>query len=85
MLKKLKKSPRYPILWAIRIYQKTLSLDHGPLKKLYPHGYCRFYPSCSEYGHQVIKKRGIIVGIPKTIWRIVRCNPWNDGGVDLPD
>lgn len=76
--------PRLPFLWLIRLYQHTLSPDHGFFKSLFTHGYCRFYPSCSEYGYQVIKKRGLLVGVPKTIWRILRCNPWNKGGVDMP-
>jgi hypothetical protein len=76
--------PRLPFLWLIRFYQRTLSPDHGFLKVFFRHGYCRFYPSCSEYGYQVIKKRGLLVGALKTIWRILRCNPWNKGGVDLP-
>lgn len=76
--------PRYIVMAFIFLYQKTLSPDHGPLKHLHPHGFCRFYPTCSEYGYQVIKKRGILIGIPKTIWRIVRCNPWSNGGIDIP-
>jgi putative component of membrane protein insertase Oxa1/YidC/SpoIIIJ protein YidD len=52
--------PRTPILFLIRIYQKTFSPDHGFLKFIWPHGYCRFYPSCSEYGYQVIKKRFLV-------------------------
>lgn len=69
-------------LLLIRGYQKTLSPDHGPLRHLFPDGYCRFYPSCSEYGHQAIVKHGVVKGGAKTGWRIMRCNPWNDGGVD---
>lgn len=76
--------PRIPFLWLIRIYQKTISPDHGFFKHLHPHGYCRFYPSCSEYSYQVIKKQGLIFGLPKAFWRIMRCNPWSKGGVDLP-
>jgi putative membrane protein insertion efficiency factor len=76
--------PRIPILWCIRLYQHTISPDHGPLKHLFPNGYCRFYPSCSEYGYQTIRKKGLIIGGIKTIWRILRCNPWNPGGVDNP-
>jgi len=76
--------PRLPFLMLIRLYQKSFSPDHGPLKRLFPHGYCRFYPSCSEYGHLAIKKHGLIIGLPKTLWRILRCNPWSKGGVDLP-
>jgi len=75
---------RTPFLWLIRIYQKTISPDHGLFKEWFKPGYCRFYPSCSEYSYQVIKKRGLIIGLPKTIWRIIRCNPWNKGGTDLP-
>jgi len=76
--------PRVPALWLIRLYQKTLSPDHGPMKEVFPYGYCRFHPTCSQYGYEVIKKRGLIIGLPKTIWRILRCNPWSKGGVDLP-
>ena len=72
------------ILLLIRLYQKTLSPDHGWFKFRHPRGYCRFYPTCSEYAYQVIKKRGIVVGIPKVIWRVLRCNPWSGGGVDEP-
>jgi hypothetical protein len=66
----------------IRFYQKTLSFDHGPMKHLYPHGFCRFYPSCSEYAIQAINKYGIIKGGLMGSWRILRCNPWNKGGND---
>lgn len=66
----------------IRFYQKTLSPDHGPMKHLHPHGYCRFYPSCSEYTIQAIDKYGIIKGGLMGSWRIMRCNPWNKGGND---
>lgn len=45
---------------------------------------CRFYPSCSEYFYQVIKKYGIFKGIFRGIKRILKCYPWHPGGVDLP-
>lgn len=76
--------PRGLILALILIYQKTISPDHGLLKRFFAPGVCRFYPTCSEYGYQVIKKRGILVGVPLTLWRVLRCNPWGKGGVDLP-
>lgn len=65
-------------------YQKTLSPDHGFMKILYPHGYCPFYPSCSEYCRQAILKDGVVLGIAKGGFRIARCHPWTGGGVDLP-
>ncbi len=74
--------PRTLAVKLIRIYQKTLSFDHSALKIFYPHGFCRFYPSCSEYGVEAIQKYGIIKGGFKTVWRIMRCNPWNKGGND---
>lgn len=77
---------KYILLFLIRLYQKTLSPDHGPLKKLYPHGYCRFSPSCSDYNYQAIKKHGAFWGLLLGFWRILRCNPWNKGGPDpVPD
>ncbi|HQM18724.1 MAG TPA: membrane protein insertion efficiency factor YidD [Candidatus Paceibacterota bacterium] len=66
----------------IRLYQKTLSFDHGPLKVFYPYGFCRFTPTCSEYGIQAIEKYGPIKGGFKSAWRIIRCNPFNKGGYD---
>jgi putative component of membrane protein insertase Oxa1/YidC/SpoIIIJ protein YidD len=67
----------------IVIYQRTLSFDHGPLKVLYPHGFCRYYPSCSEYCRQAVLKDGV-KGIFRGAWRLLRCTPWSRGGVDLP-
>jgi putative component of membrane protein insertase Oxa1/YidC/SpoIIIJ protein YidD len=26
----------------------------------------------------------LVVGSFKTFWRVLRCNPWGKGGVDLP-
>lgn len=67
---------------VIRVYQKTLSPDHGLLKRLYPDGYCRFSPTCSEYTAGAIEKHGLVAGSSLGLWRILRCNPWNRGGYD---
>jgi uncharacterized protein len=74
--------PRRIVVFFIKIYQKTLSLDHGPLKSLFPHGYCRFTPTCSQYGIDAINKYGIVKGGFKACYRILRCNPFNKGGYD---
>jgi putative membrane protein insertion efficiency factor len=74
--------PRLLAVWLIKLYQKTLSPDHGPLKSLHPNGYCRFYPTCSDYGSEAIAKYGIFKGGAKAAYRIIRCNPWNKGGND---
>jgi putative membrane protein insertion efficiency factor len=73
---------RVIVLRAIKFYQKTLSFDHGPLKFLFTHGFCRFTPTCSQYGYQAIEKYGIIRGGLKAFWRILRCNPFSKGGDD---
>lgn len=71
------------ILILIRLYQKILSPDHSFwAKKKHSHGYCRFFPSCSEYGYRSIEKYGIFRGGAKTVWRVFRCNPWGKGGFD---
>ncbi|MEO6990720.1 MAG: membrane protein insertion efficiency factor YidD [Candidatus Baltobacteraceae bacterium] len=44
---------------------------------------CRFYPSCSQYAREAVLKHGILRGIALGAARLVRCNPWNPGGVDL--
>jgi uncharacterized protein len=64
-------------LWAIRGYKIVIS-------PLLPSS-CRFYPTCSEYAYQAIDRHGLLVGGAKAGWRILRCNPWNDGGYDPVD
>jgi hypothetical protein len=76
---------RLPARLAIAMvsgYQLTLSPDHGPLKCCFPGGYCRFSPTCSEYAKHSLQKNGLIMAVPKVIYRIFRCNPWSRGGVD---
>ena len=43
---------------------------------------CRFYPSCSAYAVESIKKKGIILGLAKTAVRLLRCHPFSKGGYD---
>ncbi len=71
---------------AIRVYQHTLSPDHGALKALYPYGCCRFYPTCSEYAYEAVSRHGTIQGSALVVKRLGRCHPWSQGGIDLvPD
>ena len=59
----------------IAAYQRVLSPLLGPR--------CRFYPSCSQYARDAVLKHGVMRGISLAARRIVRCNPWNPGGVDF--
>lgn len=64
------------ILKLIKFYQLFISGNLGR--------HCRFYPSCSEYTYRAIQKYGILKGGLRGFKRIIRCNSWNRGGVDLP-
>lgn len=66
----------------IKLYQRTLSLDHSPLKARYPLGYCKYIPTCSDYSIEAIEKKGVIKGLALSVWRICRCNPLSHGGYD---
>jgi len=68
--------PRKVISLLIGLYQRTLSPDHGPLKHLFPYGYCRHEPTCSEYGKRVLLKRGVFIGGVLLIARLLTCHPW---------
>lgn len=69
------------VLAVIRIYQKTLSPDHGIFSQITPYG-CKFKPTCSQYTYQAIEKYGIIRGGWLGTKRIFRCHPWSRGGYD---
>lgn len=69
-------------IFLIKIYQKTLSFDHGFIGRIYGRHWCRFHPTCSEYTIQAIEKYGPIKGLLKGWLRILRCNPWSKGGYD---
>jgi uncharacterized protein len=43
---------------------------------------CKYYPSCSEYAVQAIRRFGILRGLVLAGWRLLRCNPWSHGGLD---
>jgi uncharacterized protein len=58
----------------IRFYQTVVS----PLKP----PTCRFYPTCSHYGLEAIKRFGPIKGGWLTIKRIGKCHPLHPGGLD---
>lgn len=66
------------IITLIVFYQKYIS----PLKP----ATCRFYPSCSEYAVQAIRRFGFLQGCFLALNRILRCHPFSAGGYDsVPD
>lgn len=75
---------KYILLRFIAFYQKTAS----PTKKLLEHigllrnNSCVFYPTCSQYTKEAIKKYGVFYGIFLGFVRIVRCHPWQKNHMD---
>lgn len=66
---------KYVLLWMIRFYRKYLSGMKGGCT-------CKYYPTCSQYGLEAIKKYGALKGGALAVWRILRCNPFSKGGYD---
>ena len=62
------------VIKLIRLYQKGISP-----KKI---SCCRFTPTCSAYAIEALQERGLFVGLPLIIWRVLRCNPFCKGGYD---
>ncbi len=60
----------------VRLYQVTLRPIMG--------GHCRFQPTCSDYAIEALAKYGALKGTLKSIYRILRCNPWGGCGFDPP-
>ena len=67
--------PQTLLLGLIRLYQMTLS-------RLMPVDTCRFYPTCSRYGYEAVRRHGAVRGSLMAAWRVLRCNPFNAGGYD---
>lgn len=65
---------RSVLIGIIRLYQILLSPLLGQN--------CRFHPSCSAYAIEAIRTHGAIVGTGYACWRILRCNPFCEGGHD---
>ncbi|WP_081957215.1 membrane protein insertion efficiency factor YidD [Clostridium sp. HMP27] len=62
------------IILVIKSYRKYISPLKNPC--------CRFYPTCSQYALDAINKYGVLKGSFMSIKRILRCNPFNQGGYD---
>ncbi len=59
---------------VIRFYQKWISPLLGQN--------CRFHPSCSQYAVEALRRHGVARGLMLAAWRILRCNPFCQGGHD---
>ena len=72
---KIEKIIQTLLLGLIKVYQYMISPVLGCS--------CRFYPTCSYYAQIALKNFGVIRGVYLIIWRLLRCHPFNPGGVDF--
>ncbi|MGN1087106.1 MAG: membrane protein insertion efficiency factor YidD [Porcipelethomonas sp.] len=69
---------KYLLMGIIKFYKKFISPLFPPC--------CKYYPTCSSYALEAVKKFGFFRGGWLAVWRILRCNPWSMGGIDyVPD
>jgi uncharacterized protein len=62
------------LIVVVRGYQRWVSPMLPPS--------CRFYPSCSAYAVTALARHGAVRGSALAVWRLLRCHPFNPGGVD---
>ena len=65
------------ILFFVTLWQKTRIM-----RSFFQFSQCRFYPSCSDYFLQSLKRHGLVSGTIFSLKRFIRCNPLCAGGVD---
>jgi putative membrane protein insertion efficiency factor len=68
---------KYLAIGLVYLYRYTIGMMVGPR--------CKYYPSCSSYAIEVLKRYGFARGLFLAGWRLLRCNPWSKGGVDMPE
>ena len=66
------------LIGLVRLYRLLLSPWVG--------GQCRFYPTCSQYTIEALERHGAVAGSYLGAVRILRCQPWCQGGHEpVPD
>jgi uncharacterized protein len=64
------------LVYLLGVYKRRLS-------PLLPRA-CRFTPTCSEYARLALLKYGFWRGSLRAAGRLLRCQPFHPGGIDLP-
>lgn len=72
--RRLARAARAVVLTPIVLYQRVIS-PTLPRR-------CKYEPTCSRYAVDAIGEYGILRGLVLAAWRLLRCNPWSDGGYD---
>ena len=66
--------PRNILILLLVAYRRLISPLYGQV--------CRFFPSCSAYALEAVTVHGAVKGSWLAVRRLLRCHPWNAGGVD---
>lgn len=66
--------PQLILIAILKLYRKAVSPVYGQI--------CRFFPSCSAYALEAITVHGAVTGSWLAVRRLLKCHPWNHGGVD---
>lgn len=66
--------PRRALMMLVKAYRLLLSPWLGSS--------CRFEPTCSAYSLQALEQHGAVAGTALTAYRLMRCQPWCEGGHD---
>jgi putative membrane protein insertion efficiency factor len=61
-------------LAPIRLYQRLIS-PVLPAR-------CKYHPTCSAYAVEAVRTYGVLRGTVLATWRLLRCNPFSNGGLD---
>lgn len=70
----MKRSAGNLLLSLIRAYQRWIS-PSVPRR-------CKYEPTCSNYAVAAVRELGPLRGSIVAAWRLLRCNPLSDGGID---
>jgi len=74
LLRAARRAARAIVIAPIVVYRRAIS-PALPRR-------CKYEPTCSRYAIEAIGTYGILRGIVLAAWRVLRCNPWSDGGYD---
>ena len=66
--------PQKGLIGIVKLYRLLLSPWLG--------NDCRFEPTCSVYAIDALRRHGAVAGTGLTVYRLVRCQPWCQGGHD---
>ncbi|MGW8161163.1 MAG: membrane protein insertion efficiency factor YidD [Desulfobulbales bacterium] len=67
--------------WCVKLLLSIIRAYQFLISPLFPPA-CRFTPTCSQYAIDAIKRHGVWRGLGMSVWRILRCHPFNSGGYD---